>query len=437
MTTLRRLIVLALPVALFACSSDSAVDAPNESSAMTTTAPTTAAPPTDAPGPASTAAPVDTAAATTAPAADQCADPASGEPYKFGHVNIVDSGIDIPSAFYALEVFVDQYNECGGFNGRPIEIIAESGGVDPGTTAGAARKLIEADGVIGFVGSNSFFDCLGNGQYYAEQQIAVLASSFDGTCFTNEVIFPHLANFDRNIFPGIKHALENGKSKFAYMALDIPGSQVQADAITAYLEANGASLVTTALIPFGATDPTTGILQIKQSGADIVIASADENTLAAGLSTAIQQGIGPKDIMWVSTTGLYSPRALATMGEAADGMLITANHDVVENASAVAQTIADGIAELYPDEQIDGFAQLGWIAGEVLAATLAEVDGELTKESLLAAAQSVGPIQSDLLPGPIEINGALPRQLQSYGLMLVINNGAFEVLDPNWIVYPS
>jgi branched-chain amino acid transport system substrate-binding protein len=428
----------ALALVVSACASDANTAAPTN--VPPGSAPEPTAPVTDAvfssEAPIATEAP-DSAVATTEVADATCAAPAAGEPIKIGHINITGEGINIPGSAYALEVYFDKLNACGGFDGRPLQLVTRNGGLDPGATTAAARELVEQENVIAFLGSNAFLDCVVNGEYYLTKQIPVIASSYDGLCFTNEVIFPHLSNFDRNIFPGVVHALENGKTKFGYLAVDIPGQRAQADAIAAYVSANGGELVTSIFQPLGPSDPTSAVLQLQQSGAEVIIASTDEVSLGATLTAAIQQGIGPADVMWIAPNGVYSPRAVATLGAAGDGLLVVLNHDAVENGSTVAGEIAADVQATFPDAEIDGFVNFGFMAGEVFEAALAKVDGELTSASLLTAMNALGPVDSALAPGPQTVNGPLPRQLISYGLIVELNGGVFTLVRPDWITFPK
>jgi branched-chain amino acid transport system substrate-binding protein len=434
--------ICALTVTVFATSCASSTDSSTSSASSASTA---ASASTEAKSSSTAAATSSSTTATTAPAgatvaakpATTCGKPAAGKPIKLGHINITGTGLDIPGAAFALEVYFDKLNACGGYKGQPLELVIRNGGLDPAATGAAARELVEQQGVIGFVGSNAFLDCLVNGEYYLSKAVPVIASSFDGTCFTNKVIFPHLANFDRNIFPGIVNALEKGAKKFAYLAVDIPGQRSQSEAIDAYLKANGASLETSIFLPPGPADPTNAVLQIQQSGATAVIASIDELALGAALNAANQQGIGPKKTLWIGPSGLYSPKAVAALGPAGDGVLVVANYDLSENGSALAAQIAKDVKAKHPEAQIDGFAQLGWIAGEMLEAAMGGVDGELTSASLLAAMDKLGPFQSKLLPGPLTVNGPLPRQLVSYALIAKLEGGVFKLDRPDWMTFPK
>jgi branched-chain amino acid transport system substrate-binding protein len=432
--------LLAISTLVIGCSSDD-----NAGVDTTLAAPTSSAPlPTESPvqeTSTATEAPVSTDAATasTTPdtaAPDECGEPAAGEAVKVGHINSTSGPINIPSAGYAVEVALDRYNECGGFNGRPVELETRDGGLDPGLSASAARDLVEQENVVGFVGNNAFLDCL-NGAYYVEAGVANIGSNFDGSCYQNANIFPTQPNYDANIFPGVRFALDQGKTKFAYVALDIPGQRLQADAIKAFVETQGATLDTSVFVPFGSTDASTAMQTIAQSGVDAVIMSVDETLFGAAAATAVQQGVGPDTLAWIAPTGLYSPKALAALGDAGEGLYVVTNYDVAENDNEVAAGLGDDILANHPDAQVDGFAQLGWISAETFLAALDAIEGDLTSESLLAAMNGLGPVQSALLPEPIVVNSPIPRSLGSQALILQIKSGAYVVASDGFVNYPS
>jgi branched-chain amino acid transport system substrate-binding protein len=411
-----------------ATSVDSAATATEPDDTVVTTTPTTET----ADGTVETE-PPDTGPADTA--GDECGEPASGEPIKFGHISSLSGPINIPSAGYAVEVAFERYNECGGFNGQPLELVMKDGGLDPGTSAAAARELVEQEQVVGLVGNNAFLDCL-NGQYYLDNKVANVGSSFDDTCFNNPVIYPTLPNFDRNIFPGIVYALGQGKTSFAYVALDIPGQRAQAEALKTFLASEGAELTTEIFVPFGSTDANAAMQTIRQADVDVVVMSVDEVLFGSAAAAGVQQGVGPDAKMWIAPTGLYSPRALAALGPAGTGTYVVTNYDVAENGNALAKELSEAIVANHPDAEVDGFAQLGWTAAETLLTALDSIEGELTRESLVAAMDALGPVQSEFLPGPITVNGELPRNIVSQGLVLQIRDGAYTVASDGFITYP-
>jgi branched-chain amino acid transport system substrate-binding protein len=377
-----------------------------------------------------------TEAVNNGAAAEECGEPATGEPIVFGHINSTSGPINIPSAGFAVEVAFERYNECGGFNGQPLELVSRDGGLDPGLSAAAARELVEQENVVGFVGNNAFLDCL-NGAYYVETGIANVGSSFDGTCFQNDNIFPTLPNFDRNLFPGVSWAIEQGATSFAYIALDIPGQRAQAEALTAYLESAGAELTSENFIPFGSAEVNTPVQAVSAAGVDAIVISVDELTFGAAAAAAVQQGIGPEDLPWIAPTGIYSPKALAALGPAGEGVYVVANYDVAENGNEFAAELREAIEANHPEAEVDGFAQLGWISAETLLAALDTIDGELTRESLLAAMTDLGEVDSVFLPNPITVNGPLPRNNVSQGLILQIADGGYTVISDGFIDYPA
>jgi branched-chain amino acid transport system substrate-binding protein len=447
MTLTRRLHVsvgAVLALALGAACSSGSEEAATEPAA--TEAPA-AAPVTEAAAPDTTAAPVDTEAPpdteapdTSAPAdtaaVEECGEPATGEPIVFGHIAPLSGPIQLPSSGNAIEVYFDQYNECGGLNGRPLELAVRDGGLDPAKSGAATRELVEQEGVIGFVGNNAFLDCFG-AQYYEEQQIANIGSGFDGSCFNSEVIFPTTPNYDRNLFPGVTFALDKGAKKFAYVALDIPGQRAQAELLKAYLAEQGAELSSEVFVAFGSTDATTAMQTVKEASVDAIVMSVDEVLFSSAAVAAVQQGIGPLDLTWIAPSGLYSPKALALLGDAGEGLYVVANYDVAENGNEVVAMLAEEITANYPDSQIDGFAQFGWIAAEALVAALESIEGDVTIESLLAATQALGPVTSELLPDPFTINGPLPRSVVSQALILQIEGGAYVVASDGFINFPA
>jgi branched-chain amino acid transport system substrate-binding protein len=74
-------------------------------------------------------------------------------------LDISSGPVQITTATRALEAYIAGYNERGGRNGRPVELVVRDGSFDPGKAAAAARELVDQEEVVGMAGSVSFPDC--------------------------------------------------------------------------------------------------------------------------------------------------------------------------------------------------------------------------------------------------------------------------------------
>jgi branched-chain amino acid transport system substrate-binding protein len=430
-TYTRTLAAIALVLTAAACS-DSTNDAappPTTGAGATTVATTTAAPSSSA----ADAAPTTTPAATTTTQA-----PAAGEPYLFGSVGSINGPISVPGPAKAVKAYFEAWNARGGINGRPVQLIDEDGSIIPDQTAQAGQKLLTQDNVLGIVASSGFLDCSVNGPLYQSSNIAVVTLGLDPTCYTNPNIFAVTPGGSDNILPGIQHILDQGATKPYYIAINIPGTQAQADAAAAFVKASGkGELVGQSLVPFGAqaADFDAAIADAKAKGADSIIAVIDQNGMALALTSAAANQLSIADgIKWLAPFGEYNPDYISLFGEAGEGLLITVNSEPFEGGSDEVTKVA----EVFKAQSVtpDGFALQGWMAAEFLEQAVNAVDGELTRESLLAAVKSLNSAKSALYPEAFDFSGTVspqtPRAAPTAARIVTIAGGKFEVVS-DWI----
>ncbi|MFV0257992.1 MAG: ABC transporter substrate-binding protein, partial [Acidimicrobiales bacterium] len=95
--------------------------------------------------------------------------PATGEPIKLGAISSLSGIATFPEAAVAAQAVFDRFNEQGGLDGRPVELVVEDDGSDAAKAATAARTLVEDQKVVGMVGGASLLACAAAGQYLADQ----------------------------------------------------------------------------------------------------------------------------------------------------------------------------------------------------------------------------------------------------------------------------
>jgi branched-chain amino acid transport system substrate-binding protein len=78
----------------------------------------------------------------------------NSEPIKIGFIGPLTGDVAAlaKASKSAVEIAVDEVNQGGGINGRPLEVTYEDGKCSPGPATSAGQKLISVDKVIGIIG---------------------------------------------------------------------------------------------------------------------------------------------------------------------------------------------------------------------------------------------------------------------------------------------
>jgi branched-chain amino acid transport system substrate-binding protein len=209
-------------------------------------------------------------------------------------------------------------NAEGGVDGRKLKLVVQDDQSNPTLVKTEAQALVENDDVFGIVADSAF--TYGAAPYLTSAGVPVTGDTFDGPEWGNS---PNMFSYGAPTYTsynGASYSYNNvskllkmiGVTKVAVLTDSIPDSAV--------LSAN--QLVETdtklgiqncfydASVPFGSTDFTTAVLQIKQAGCNGVVGTFVESQ-DVGLATALQNaGLHLKQVYYTS----YSQ---ATLGSSA------------------------------------------------------------------------------------------------------------------------
>jgi branched-chain amino acid transport system substrate-binding protein len=375
--------------------------------------------------------------------ADAVGGPATGEPIRFGSVASLTGPVPIPGPAEIIQLWMDDYNERGGFNGRPLELVVEDAALDPGLTGAAGQKLVNDDGVVGIIGSSSTLDCGVNGALYTSEGVPWLGLGLDRSCFTSPQLFPTGPVSSVDTTAALSHLLDQGRTKLAIMGLDSPIVADNASTAEAFLAADGrGTVVSNTLLPVPPTGQaiTNAVVQAKDAGADSVLIIADAQTVLGALTAASQSGFGTDTVAWMGVSGLYDEEYPALWGDVGEGFLVGING---EFRQAKDSAFIDSLTSLAAtgDVKVDGFTQSAYGGALVLEEALASIDGDLTRESLTEALTGI----SGFSPGvtPLELDYTTPptpespRTFDGYAKILRVEGDEFVLVTPEWIRVPA
>jgi ABC-type branched-subunit amino acid transport system substrate-binding protein len=144
----------------------------------------------------------------------------------------------------------------------------------------------------------------------------------------------------------------------------------------------------------GATDYTTQVLRLKDAGAEAVIAMGTVGSVAA----AIKQGAA---IGYRPTWGTYAIGSSATMrklvGDNIAGLTFAMETDSDTSDSPGLRKALQIVHKDYPDLKLDYNAMLGYAVAELTVKALEKAGRDLTRDKFVAAAESLGKYQGDVM----------------------------------------
>jgi branched-chain amino acid transport system substrate-binding protein len=342
--------------------------------------------------------------------------PATGEPILIGTLVAEAGGVNLTDNRDGMQAIFDAWNAEGGVNGRPLELVSENAGLDPTGAGSAARKLVEENGVVAMVLPLSPVDCQANGQYYEQQRITVLYGISD-ECTPLDVTFPNGGSAADGLrIPTHWAVTERQARRIAYVGVDAPTSRAELDAVRAQAEADGAEVVVEEFVPFIGADPTSVVARMQEADVDTVMVSVNPVDLATFLSAAATQGVGPSDITWIASPVVYDERVPPTLGPSADGLMTyTPNRPFEDPAVAPYVDIWRSSDAARP---MTGMVVNAWLAADTLRELLDGINGEITRETILSAAQGTDALESDLTTVAIPFASSAPPDIAGYMLQL-------------------
>ena len=199
---------------------------------------------------------------------------AAGKPIKFGHIGVstgpmAEFGEDIR---HGIDLAVEEVNQAGGINGRPIEVVFEDDGADPPKAAVAAAKFAADPEIVGIIGPTmtatfaAVADILDKNKIPAVSTFATLDSLFNGQCkycFTTGFLNTWQVKYM------VPEALKRG-DKIALLHDTTAWGMEAKDIFISDLKAKGKDPV--AVIPYEVrqADYTPQILAAQRAGANVI-----------------------------------------------------------------------------------------------------------------------------------------------------------------------
>jgi branched-chain amino acid transport system substrate-binding protein len=240
------------------------------------------------------------------------------------------TGIGAPdgaSVYHSVELAVERVNKEGGLLGKKVELVVYDDRLDTKEAVALARKLIEKDQVVGYVGGSYSMPTRASAPIFQEAGIPFVAAYAVHPDVTKAGDFCF-----RNGFLGKVEGKSTGyvavemlkAKKIALMTTDNDFGREMAAGFRDYIKkkGKGSKIVFEQTYPFKEKDYKPYLSKIKNAGADLIVVSGYYFHTAPILKQAREMGI---DTQVLGEEGADSPKTIEIAGKSAEGFIMVTN----------------------------------------------------------------------------------------------------------------
>jgi branched-chain amino acid transport system substrate-binding protein len=359
---------------------------------------------------------------------------ATGDPIRIGAVSSNSGTNNFPESAVAAQLVFDRYNEAGGVDGRPIELIVVDDQDTAEGAAAAAKQLVEEMDVDALCCGGSIVDCTTNGGYYSENELQIIM----GVAACVEAATAHPVN--TGPFLPVMHALDFmlydlGLTNLCTAAERAPIAEVFNNVFfPLWQDVNQTELNIIEVDP--GEDFTPVVSKLAADGCDGVMVIMSEPGYQSFFQIVASQGLSDQMAFSMLTSG-YSQSLLDASGDALEGVYAASEFvPYTGDPSAFPGEINDYLDLMSAaGETPTSFGQAGYVSANALIAALESIEGEINRESINAAVLALE-YNSEMLGGPFTATGYIPpAQPNPFSLMVQVQDGEFERVN-DFNVFP-
>lgn len=272
-----------------------------------------------------------------------------------------------------VEIAVEEFNQNGGINGKPIKLISEDTRGEQTEAANAASKLIEQNKVVAIVGGVISSETLTAGPIANDAKVVMISSSSTaaGVPEIGDYIFRNCLSDEVQAIQLAEYAVkELGLKKFAIMFTNNDYGLSLKEAFEAKAkELAGVTAVET--YNDGEKDFRAQLTKIKGTNPDALYIAGYYTEAAKIAQQAKDQGL---NVQILGADGFYSPVLLELGGDAVEGAVFTAGF-FTDDPSENTQNFVKVYKEKFNSEP-DMFAAQAYDATMILLTALKNTDGK-------------------------------------------------------------
>lgn len=355
-------------------------------------------------------------------------------PIKVGAISSITGPAPFPEVPAAAQAVFDRVNAEGGINGRKIELISANDAADPAQASQAARRLVDEDQVVAFVGGASLVECAANASYYQQRGVvSIMGTGIEPTCFDT----PNIAPVNNGTIQGYASLLyfaseELGYDKVCPVILNSGGlTEPYLELIDRWQADTGSTAphVDTSVVL--GDDPTPAILATRDAGCEAVVFNANEPVAVAFMNAVKQQGL-LDSADWLTLGAAYTETAAELLAE--QGTLgLYANSEFLPfiGEDPALKEWRDTLTAA--DVPRTSLSMGGFVSAEILVDVLRSIQGDITRESVTQAFKNLESVEHPLLGMPYTFGEAQTHTPNRASVMVqATENGWHPVSD--WVI---
>jgi ABC-type branched-subunit amino acid transport system permease subunit/ABC-type branched-subunit amino acid transport system substrate-binding protein len=331
---------------------------------------------------------------------------------------------------FGVDLYVRVVNDAGGIHGRKIRTVFYDDGYRPQDAVANTKKLVEQDRVFAIIIPQGSPPVVATLDYLEENKVPMLFP-YQSSPVTRgkRYVLQGMTLSDRSSKMMIDYLAGPRKlKKFAALYQDDEYGKSYLTAFEKDLARFGLKLVAAESVKRGVTDVSAQIAKLQAAKPEVTFLVLVPGPAAQALKE--RQKIGWTDTLMVSTGPLTDERYLALAADAAEGVEgLSLWPDPVTSDLPGVKLYREHMQRYFPKNEPNRYSIAGYFAALLFTEGAKRAGRNLTRESLMAALESVKGFESGILP-PTTIGP--DHETQKQGFWVRVENGRFKQLT-DWL----
>jgi len=328
---------------------------------------------------------------------------------------------------FGVDLYFKVINDAGGIHGRKVRTVYYDDGYRPQDAVANTKKLVEQDRVFAIIIPQGSPPVVATLDYLEENKVPLLFP-YQSSPVTRgkRWVLQGMTLSDRSSKMMIDYLAGQRKiKKFAALYQDDEYGKSFLTAFEKDLARFGLKLVAAESVKRGVTDVSAQIAKLQAAKPEVTFLVLVPGPAAQALKE--RQKIGT---LMVSTGPLTDERYLALAGDAAEGVEgLSLWPDPVSSDLPGVKLYREHMQRYYPTNEVNRYSIAGYFAARLFAEGAKRAGRNLTRESLIAALESMKGYESGILP-PITIGP--DHETQKQGFWVRVENGRFKPMT-DWL----
>jgi branched-chain amino acid transport system substrate-binding protein len=254
-------------------------------------------------------------------------------------------------------------NARGGLAGHPVKLIFGDDGGDPAAALAIAKRMVEQDKVVAFIGTYLVTTTPAVTPYLEQVGVPMIGGPGGNEIEDHSpMVFNPQIGSDEALGHAIHLAVtsQSDKRKMAILyCREASSCKQQRDRALQFASLYGMTIVYEAQVSIAQPDFTAEVISARNAGAEIVTMLTDEQTIVRVARSAHRQGWSPV------VTGTYTANAEVMQTADAEGVLGMAA-TVPYRSSPRMQPYLDAVARYVPDGALGGYGATAWVQDKLI-----------------------------------------------------------------------